>query len=66
MNIVFDIETDELLYKVTKIHCFSYCNIDTMESQTLTKKEDIILFFKSDQNLHLIGHNIINYDIPVV
>ncbi len=66
MNIVFDIEADGLLDKVTKIHCFSYCNIDTMESQTLTKKEDIILFFKSNQNLHLIGHNIINYDIPVL
>lgn len=65
MIYVFDIETDNLLNKVTKIHCLSYeCNNKTT---TLFEKDQISNFFNNltEEDI-LIGHNIILYDIPVL
>ena len=64
---VFDIETDNLLDKVTKIHCLSYQifeNNKFISKGSITNYNDIRNFFKVRQNL--VGHNIIKYDIPVV
>ena len=32
MNLVFDIETDGLLYNVTTIHCLAIHDLDTQET----------------------------------
>jgi len=61
---IFDIETDNLLDKVTKIHCLSYYCLETGESKTLSEYQDIIEFFNEDSII--IGHNIVRYDLPVL
>lgn len=63
---VFDIEADELLEKVTKIHCMSvkqYRNGEVREF-SLTDYNDIANYILSEPIL--VGHNIIRYDIPVL
>jgi DNA polymerase I-like protein with 3'-5' exonuclease and polymerase domains len=62
--IVFDIETDNLLDMVTKIHCLSYHNLNTNESVSITDYGHIKNFILAQKTL--IGHNIIKYDIPVL
>lgn len=64
MKVIFDIEADGLLDDVTKIHCFSYTE-NQSEVKTLTDYDDIRKFL-SNPNLELVGHNIIQYDIPVL
>lgn len=68
--IIFDIETDGLLDKVSKIHCIGI--YDTESNQTLTyndtgNTEPIV---RGVQMLNdadcIVGHNIISYDIPVI
>ena len=63
--IIFDIETDGLLSEVSKIHCLSYKDLKSKEVRTLYNKAEISNLL-NDNNLHLIGHNIICYDIPVL
>ena len=64
---VFDIETDNLIENVTKIHCLSYAKYvegKVVEESTLTNYDAIKDFlFK---NTTLVGHNIVRYDIPVL
>ena len=70
MNLIFDLETDGLYDDVTCIHCI--CIHDLVAKQTFvfndTGSEQPVV--KGIQMLedasHLIGHNIISYDIPVV
>jgi hypothetical protein len=70
MNLIFDLETDGLYDDVTCIHCI--CIHDLNAKQTFvfndTGSEQPVV--KGVQMLedasHLIGHNIISYDIPVV
>src|SRR5690625_551206 len=61
---VFDIETDGLYDEATKIHCLSYLRVGTSEVKSITDLETIKKFFQQEE-LTLIGHNIICYDIPV-
>lgn len=64
---VFDLEADGLLDTITKIHCVSYQKYDgtvLLESGSITDYEQMRYFFLS-QNI-LVGHNIIQYDIPAV
>lgn len=65
MRIVADIETDNLLDHVTKIHCLCYYNIDTHESVSLTNYEDIKNLLLTD-GLVIIGHYFVQYDAPVL
>ncbi len=65
MKIVFDIESDGLMENVTKIHCLCYYNITENVSGSLTSYEEIIKFLMQE-DLTLIGHNVICYDIPVL
>ena len=70
MVYVFDIEADNLLDEVTRIHCLSFKCIDELPldhaiAGTLTTKEDIIKFFNIP-NATYVGHNIIRYDFPVL
>ena len=70
MNLVFDLETDGLLDKFTKIHCL--CIHDLDEAQTYTfnnegNKEPIVrgVEMLADADC-IIGHNIIHFDIPCI
>lgn len=62
---IFDVETDGLYDEVTKIHCLSYVRVGDTEVKTIVDHDRMIQFFKQEE-LTLIGHNIIMYDIPVV
>lgn len=64
---VFDVETDGLLETVTKIHCLSYQIIENgkrVEKGSITDYEQIKSFIA--EQVILVGHNIIKYDIPVL
>ena len=69
--IVFDLETDGLLHDVTKIHCLVLYNT---EDDTIHEYNDegsnceplirgLTILDEADQ---IVGHNVINYDIPVI
>lgn len=63
---VFDIETDALLDRATKIHCVcikKYHN-GLVGEFTLTTSEEIINFFTSEEVI--VGHNIYRFDAPVL
>ena len=60
---VFDIEADDLLPGVTKIHCLSYTD-DGKNVYTIFDYDKMRTFFLSSQ--FLAGHNIIRYDIRAV
>lgn len=64
---VFDIEADDLLAKVKKIHCLCYKDIFKPDSEiiSVTDYEGIKDFFTSG-NCTLIGHNVYLYDIPAI
>ena len=64
---VFDIEADNLLDKITKIHCLSYQIYEDgnlIKSGTLISQESIVRFVAEQE--YLIGHNIIRYDLPAL
>ena len=60
---ICDIETDNLLDDVTKIHCLSYGQMvnDQFWVKTLTDYEDIKEFV-SRRDITIVGHNFISYD----
>lgn len=64
---IIDIETDGLIEDVTRIHCLSYQKInngEVIDKGTITSYGYMKDFL--DENLLLVGHNIIRYDIPVL
>jgi DNA polymerase-1 len=63
---VFDLETDNLYDKVTKIHCLVL--YDVQRKQTFTYgPDDIASGIEHLARAHvLIGHNILFFDIPVI
>ena len=62
MNYILDLECDNLLDKVTKIHCIVMKDINTNEVFTDTN----VCVEKIKEAKMLIGHNIIAFDIPVI
>lgn len=66
-GIVFDIEANGLLEDATEIWCVSFLYLDNRYKQTLYKaslnRDNITAHFHGRK---LIGHNIINYDIPMI
>lgn len=62
---VIDIEADNLLDDVTKIHCLCYYNVNTQQSGSITDYDEMRNFVLQD-NLTLICHNAIRYDKPVL
>lgn len=64
-EIIFDLEADNLLDKVTKIWCLSYCDTADWVIHTIYQYEDILNFFKQDGCV-FIGHNIGLYDLPAL
>jgi DNA polymerase III epsilon subunit-like protein len=61
---IFDLESDGLLDKVTKIHCISYIKPSDKKVTTATTKQGMLDFL--DKATVLIGHNIIRYDVVVL
>lgn len=64
MNLVFDIETDGL--DATKIWCVSILDADTHKQYNFPPNKLNQAFSMLSKAEKLIGHNIINYDIPVI
>lgn len=62
---VFDIEADNLLDDVTKIHCLCYQKIGEDEVKSVIDQDRIKKFFLQEDAI-LIGHNIYLYDIPAI
>lgn len=60
---VFDIETDFLLDKITKVHCFCYNN--GKEIVQVTDYEEIRRLFE-EENVIWLGHNVVKFDIPAL
>jgi len=69
MNIaIFDLETDNLLDKVTKIHCLVIEDFETgIRTRYRSDKGDLIIGLKVLQDAKVIvGHNIMDYDVRVI
>ena len=68
--IIFDLETDGLYHDCTKIHCVVLHNTDdctTTEYNDEGSCEPIVRAITLlDNAKQIAGHNIINYDIPVI
>lgn len=65
----FDIETDGFLHMVSKIHCLSIKNPANGRVRRFTAvdmEEGVRLLMKLGEAGKLVGHNIINFDIPVI
>ena len=61
---VFDIEADNLLDKITRVHVVSYVDTSMEEPKSLFDYDKIVEFFAQDRIW--IGHNIIGYDLPAL
>ena len=69
MNIILDIETDGLLDTLTKVHCVvvkesvgKHCDI----LQVATKESEIESVLRTLKDNHVIGHNILGFDLEVL
>lgn len=65
MRIVLDLESDGLLEAVTKIHCLCYYDLDLKKYISLTTYQQIKDLLATE-NLTIICHNVIRYDVPVL
>tara|TARA_R100000808_G_scaffold1960_3_gene8339 strand:- start:10254 stop:12068 length:1815 start_codon:yes stop_codon:yes gene_type:complete len=71
-RLVFDLETNNLLPKVSKLHCLGITDVDTGESFVFNDEMDVdgepieAGLEMLDKAEVIIGHNIINYDLPVL
>ena len=63
-EVVFDIEADNLLDAITKIHCVSCKFVSSDKVHTLYSQTDIEQFFSQDYLY--IGHHIIGYDFKAL
>jgi DNA polymerase I-like protein with 3'-5' exonuclease and polymerase domains len=61
---VIDIETDNLLDNITKIHCLYWYNTASKEHGSITEYSEIIKFLNTASTL--IGHNCVQYDVPAL
>jgi DNA polymerase-1 len=78
MPVVFDIETDGLkLTEITQIHCICCYDTDTHEElvffgndertkTTIQNGVDYLLAMSGSAGTGICGHNIVDYDIPVI
>jgi len=67
MRLVWDVETNGFLDQLTKIHCLAVLDVDKDKEPRIfhgdTLETGIKMLMKADE---LIGHNIINFDIPAI
>lgn len=70
VSLIFDIETDGLLYNVSSIHCLAIHDLDTKKTLTYNDTGNQEPVVRGLQRLYdadcIIGHNIIGYDLPVI
>ena len=70
MTLIFDLETNGLLHDVTCIHCLGIYDTETTETLVYNDEGDTEPIVRGLQRLEdaklIVGHNIINYDIPVI
>ena len=70
MTLIFDIETNGLVHDVTRIHCLGIYDTDTEQMLVYNDEGDQEPITRGIQRLEdaseIVGHNIINYDIPVI
>ena len=69
-TLIFDIETNGLLHDVTHIHCLGIYDTETKQTLVYNDEGDTEPLTRGIQRLEdadlIVGHNIINYDIPVI
>ena len=63
-EVVFDLEADNLLPGITKIHCLSYAEVGGESKGTIYSQQEINEFFNHDYLY--IGHHIIGYDFKAL
>lgn len=70
MHLLFDVETDGLYNNVSRIHCVAIKDLDNGETYVFNDQgtqEPIVRGITMLEEAEvIIGHNIINYDIPVI
>jgi hypothetical protein len=70
MTLIFDLETNGLLYDVTRIHCLAIYDTEVKQMLVYNDEGDTEPLSRGIQRLEdaseIVGHNIINYDIPVI
>lgn len=64
-EVIFDIEADNLLPGITKIHCVSYKVLGKDEVRTIYDFKDIESLF-NQEGLLFIGHHVIGYDFKAL
>jgi hypothetical protein len=70
MHLLFDVETDGLYNNVSRIHCVAIKDLDNGQTYVFNDQgtqEPIVRGITMLEEAEvIIGHNIINYDIPVI
>ena len=70
VSLIFDLETDGLLYNVSKIHCLAIYDFNTQKTLAYNDQGNEEPIVRGIQRLAdadcIVGHNIIGYDIPVI
>jgi hypothetical protein len=70
MTLIFDLETNGLLYDVTSIHCLAIYDTEVEQMLVYNDEGNTEPLSRGLQRLEdaseIVGHNIINYDIPVI
>jgi hypothetical protein len=69
-TLIFDLETNGLLHDVTCIHCLVIYDIEADQTLCYNDQGDQEPIVRGIERLEdadtIIGHNIINYDLPVI
>ena len=70
MTLIFDLETNGLLYDVTRVHCLGIYDTETNQTLVYNDEGNTEPITRGIQRLEdasqIVGHNIINYDLPVI
>ena len=70
MTLIFDLETNGLLHDVTCIHCLGIYDTETNQTLVYNDQGNAEPLTRGLQRLEdadqIVGHNIINYDLPVI
>lgn len=69
-TLIFDTESDNLVHKVTKLHCIAIVDADTRELSSYADQPGYCPLAEGLSRLEgadiLVGHNIIKHDIPTL
>ena len=70
MTLIFDLEANGLLHDVTRIHCLGIYDTETKQTLVYNDEGSTEPLTRGLQRLEdadsIVGHNVINYDIPVI